>query len=626
MPATSAASLALAGRLRELDDDALARLIRDRAVAPAAVRDVFDLADALLEPSSIERALAGMPRHSLAVLASAAEHLEGIALDELAATLGVPLERLDLLLPPLVDAALALVVASDSRSTVTVPPAVADELASWPAKGLPSARELREARAPELTAARAPTDPAAVDRTAAERAFGTTTAVGELAQSLEREPGRTLARGGISLPDAKRLAAAAGVELDTVPALLDLATRAGLVEVDAGGVRASTAVDGWRRTTPPHRWGVLAAAWHASLPAELAAELARLSASPSMSTARLGDVVFWLYPAGGEALRERLRERVDRAERLGLAVGGELGTLGRALLAAEGDARAAVAALEPLIPAEVRQVYLQHDLTVVSPGPLAGELDARLRRLAEVESAGLAGRYRITAESVTRAVALGETAQSLHAFLESISLTGVPQPLAYLINETAERYGALRVGPLSRDEHADLGASTSVRSDDRALIDAVTVDAALASLSLRRVGDHRVVSRFAPDVVLWTLIDARYPAAPENGLATPARPGSQRAAAAQPHDDGVTAAVARLRRSVTDVEPGDDAWVARQWQLALRSKLSVRATVLMPDGSERVFELEPTGIGAGRVRGRDLAVDVERTLPVSSITAVEPLA
>ena len=202
----------------------------------------------------------------------------------------------------------------------------------------------------------------------------------------------------------------------------------------------------------------------------------------------------------------------------------------------------------------------------------------------------------------------------------------MPQPLAYLINETAERYGALRVGPLSRDEHADLGASTSVRSDDRALIDAVTVDAALASLSLRRVGDHRVVSRFAPDVVLWTLIDARYPAAPEDGLATPARPGSQRAAAAQPHDDGVTAAVARLRRSVTDVEPGDDAWVARQWQLALRSKLSVRATVRMPDGSERVFELEPTGIGAGRVRGRDLAVDVERTLPVSSITAVEPLA
>ena len=72
-------------------------------------------------------------------------------------------------------------------------------------------------------------------------------------------------------------------------------------------------------------------------------------------------------------------------------------------------------------------------------------------------------------------------------------------------------------------------------------------------------------------------------------------------------------------------DDGDSAWVARQWELALRGKLSLRATVRLPDGSERSFDLEPTGIAAGRVRGRDKAADIERTLPVSSITALEPL-
>ncbi|MCA1943197.1 MAG: hypothetical protein LDL15_06275, partial [Yonghaparkia sp.] len=63
----------------------------------------------------------------------------------------------------------------------------------------------------------------------------------------------------------------------------------------------------------------------------------------------------------------------------------------------------------------------------------------------------------------------------------------------------------------------------------------------------------------------------------------------------------------------------------RQWQLALRGRLMLRATVRLPDGTERSFELEPTGIAAGRVRGRDRIADVERTLPVASITALEPL-
>ncbi|WP_414172016.1 hypothetical protein [Clavibacter tessellarius] len=64
-------ALVLASRLRALDDDALADLVRDRGVDAARVDDLFDLADALLAPDAVARALEQLDRTSLAVLAVA---------------------------------------------------------------------------------------------------------------------------------------------------------------------------------------------------------------------------------------------------------------------------------------------------------------------------------------------------------------------------------------------------------------------------------------------------------------------------------------------------------------------------------------------------------------------------
>lgn len=619
MPATSAASLALAARLRDLDDAVVARVIRERAISPASLRDVFDLAEALLDPAALALALSGLTRRTLAALATAAEHGEsGATLAELADRLG---RTADEVLHDL-DAAMDALLADRTPTHVVVWPAVAAELAAWPARGLPSAAELRDTAPPPALAPVDDADRRFLDRGAAERAFTTTTAITEIVLALAEIPGRLLARGGLSLPDAKRLSGAAGCALDDLPTLTDLAALAGLIDDEAGMTRTTELGDAWRRRPLAERWSALAAAWRDALPVELVMLLAERADSRWGSG--LVDFVDWLYPAGGDALLARLRRRGLQADRLGIAVDGRPSSIGRALVA--DGAEAAGAVLAPLVPAEVEQVYLQHDLTIVSPGPLAGAIDERLRRVAEVESSGLAGRYRITAESVTRAIAMGETAEGLSAFLASISLTGVPQPLAYLIAETARRYGAVRVGALEHDEAAELGARTAVRSDEPLLIEAILVDAAAASLALRRVGPHRAVSRFDTDVVLWTLIDARYPAAADEGTATPERPGRTRSRPAPVVvDDSVAAAVARIRSGSTVGIDGDSAWVARQWELALRGKLSLRATVRLPDGSERSFDLEPTGIAAGRVRGRDKAADIERTLPVSSITALEPL-
>lgn len=618
MPATSAASLALAARLRDLDDAVVARVIRERAISAASLRDVFDLAEALLDPAALALALSGLTRRTLAALATAAENEQGATPAELAARLH---RSADEVLHDLT-AAMDALLADRTPTHVIVWPAVAAELAAWPARGLPSAAELRDEAPPPALAPVDDADRRFLDRGAAERAFTTTTAITEVVLALGESPGRLLARGGLSLPDAKRLAAAAGCALDDVTTLTDLAALAGLIDDEAGSTRTTERGDAWRRRPLAERWSALAAAWCDALPAELVALLAERADSRWGSG--LVEFVDWLYPAGGDLLLARLHRRGLQADRLGIAVDGRPSSIGRSLVA--GDAAAAAAVLAPLVPAEVEQVYLQHDLTIVSPGPLAGAIDERLRRVAEVESSGLASRYRITAESVTRAIAMGESAAGLTAFLTDISLTGVPQPLAYLIDETARRYGTVRVGALDQDEAADLGARTAVRSDEPLLLEAILVDAATASLALRRVGPHRAVSRFEPDVVLWTLIDARYPAAADEGTVTPERPGRTRTRPAPVVvDDSVAAAVARIRSGSTVGVDGDSAWVARQWELALRGKLSLRATVQLPDGSERSFDLEPTGIAAGRVRGRDKAADIERTLPVSSITALEPL-
>jgi hypothetical protein len=81
--------------------------------------------------------------------------------------------------------------------------------------------------------------------------------------------------------------------------------------------------------------------------------------------------------------------------------------------------------------------------------------------------------------------------------------------------------------------------------------------------------------------------------------------------------------VQRLRSAErTEGQGGPEAWLNRQLESAVRSRTVVTVTVALPDGREQEYTLEPTGIGGGRLRGRDRASDIERTLPVASIKAV----
>ncbi|MEO6944439.1 MAG: helicase-associated domain-containing protein, partial [Lacisediminihabitans sp.] len=292
------------------------------------------------------------------------------------------------------------------------------------------------------------------------------------------------------------------------------------------------------------------------------------------------------------------------------------------LLAGKKDA--AEAAMTALLPTEVEQVYLQHDLSVVAPGPLTPRVDARLRTLADIESRALAFSYRITSSSLNRAMAAGETAESLHSFLESVSLTGIPQPLDYLIAETAERYGLVRAGEVL---DTTTEAKSYLRSDDVGLLAAIAVDQNLVALGLVRVSSGRILTRCALDTVFWAVSEARYPVAAEDAEGQIIALGRRHSTrhAAEVVTDPIDTMLERIRLGG---EPGDDdndqAWLVRQLEVAIRARAALTVTITMPNGTSVEYQLEPTSLGSGRLRARDRKSAIERTLPLSSIATIAP--
>jgi hypothetical protein len=100
------------------------------------------------------------------------------------------------------------------------------------------------------------------------------------------------------------------------------------------------------------------------------------------------------------------------------------------------------------------------------------------------ESRGGAGVYRFTATSLRGAFNQGWSAADVRRWLERHSTTGVPQPLAYLIDDVARRYGSIRVGP----------AGSYVRLSDQAQAAALLAHPAAGAVGLRAVAPGVLVA------------------------------------------------------------------------------------------------------------------------------------
>ncbi|MCS6552397.1 helicase-associated domain-containing protein [Curtobacterium flaccumfaciens pv. flaccumfaciens] len=579
----------LAARLRAMPDDALERLVAARRLPTAAlaetgpqrITDFFDLAEALRSDDAVDAAVEHLPRATILALR------DGGAVDALGPAIELGLADED----GAVDDAVAARVAAHPDLTSL------DEQPGGPEQVRPAAPAL---------------DDAALERartTGAEQAFATMTVLAELLRAVDAGAVRELVKGGIGMPLARTLAERIGTDAELVAGRLALLDDIGFADPDTGRWIVTDPGHAWLLAGWPERWVSLVAAWSDTLPPAVH-QVLELADGDLRDLVPLGR---WAYPAGSRWLDALLLDVAGTAASLGLAVDGIVTSTGRALL--DGDADPAADDL----PGTVERVYLQHDLTVIAPGPLAPVDDDALRTVAVLEAPGLAARYRISEDTLRAAFRAGHSRDDLLSLLGRLSATGIPQPLAYLIDQVAGRDGSIVV------DRGPGGVGTEVRGTADQL-DLVGVDAELRQLAWERPDLTTLTTRYPPHVVHTALEDQRYPAV----LTTAARPEAhhgppgRRSPTGRSPEQSAHSLVERLRLTTQrgDAEPEQE-WLGRQIDLAVRGRTPIRVTVRMPDGSERPFSIVPTSVAAGRVRGRDTAVDVERTLPLSLVVSVE---
>ena len=341
--------------------------------------------------------------------------------------------------------------------------------------------------------------------------------------------------------------------------------------------------------------------------------------------------VAWERPRRPRARDEQVAWTITEAAALGVTGMGGLASYARALVADEDPGPG----LTALLPDPVDHVLLQADLTAVAPGPLESTLARRLGLAADVESRGGATTYRFTPASVRRALDSGWSAAELHEFLASVSRTPVPQPLTYLVDDTARTFGAIRVGQ----------AESFLRADDEAALTELLHHPRAGSLGLRRIAPTVIVSDTPLDVLLPRLRElgaAPVVEAPD-GTVRVARPDALRARTPRDQRAGAVREVretARVAAVVTAIRSGDRAAEHRPAApgaalspsgslAALREAIETRAAVLIGyvdnqgASSERI--VEPVSVEGGRLTAYDHRADDTREFAVHRITTVRPL-
>lgn len=576
-------TLALAASIAEMDRDALAALVRRRRPhAPASILDPIGLAAELLRSESIDRAVAPLDAPSLAALHRGggydpgthadlrAAGLVGIdegslaSLDEVTAAVRSTLERLG-------------IDAGDLDSPLPAPTREAGDTASWYVAAL------------------------------------TAVAIAaEVLRALRAQPARLNRTGAVAVVSIRGIADATGIEVDDAAVSIRLLQGAGALVPDAAGAFLvwSAGAEAWLASPAPERWAALAETAVRELPTQLRGLLGRYRLDEAL------EVLPGRFPLLPATTAGAADDFAAAASHLGLAVDGTLGEATRALLAGDRTATLAVATRD--MPAPVPGVYIQPDLSVIVPGPLSAADEAVLAEISAPEQVGIASTRRITEASVTATLESGLGEAGVRDALARLSVTGTPQPLDYMLTSLASRIRNIVV----HDHDGDEGR-TRIEVARADLFETLTVDRALHHLQLTAgEASGELFSKLRPEHVFAALGDARYTASLDAERDRPDLPP-----APEPAESSSTQLPPELDQLVDRVhgaarsEPGTGDFT-RRLELAIRDRSTVRITAAA-QGKTHVFTLLPTSLDAGRLRATDAVAGVERTLPVSTITAVE---
>lgn len=511
-------------------------------------------------------------------------------------------------------------------------------------------------------------DPDVVDATAGGRAAELLVLSAEIIDAWGAKPPKVLRAGGVAVRDLSRLASRLEIGQPETAWLLEVMHAAGLVardDTEDAAWMPTGEADEWVDQDPHSRWADLAHAWLTTTAAPSLvgqSEAGRVNAL-SLQTSwpagrqRRRDVLTAVatLPAGSapgqddllDLLRWRHPVRMARSSQAGASPGidvvlreaewagvlgrGALTTPGRALLQ-DGRDRAAEM-MAPHIPPAIDHVLLQADLTAIAPGRLEGPARTIMRLVSDVESRGGATVHRITEASLRRALDTGWSADRVLSELASVSRTGVPQPLDYLVRDVARRHGVARVGT----------CAAYVRSDDEALLDRIESDRTLSLLQLRRVAPTVLVTPVPAGTVLDLLREEQYgPVAEGIDGGISLDPGrhhrTTRRTAPQVQVSSVDGDVAA--RIVAGMRHGDTVRASHPDTEAPQTTDPVVTLSLLREaaaegaavwvgyvddiGGVQHHLLRPQHIEAGRVRGTIGSADAPRTLLLHRITGARP--
>ncbi|WP_099024619.1 helicase-associated domain-containing protein [Mycolicibacterium palauense] len=487
-------------------------------------------------------------------------------------------------------------------------------------------------------------------------------------EALGAAPVPELRSGGLGVRDMRKLTKVTGIADQRLGLILEICSAAGLIasgmpdpEPDNGGGpywAPTVAADRFAETSAAERWQLLAGTW-LDLPARpgligqrgpdgkpyaalsdslystaapldrrlLLDTLAEVPPGSPMDAAALSRAMIWRRPRWSARLQpEPVGHLLEEAHAVGLVGRGALTGPARRLRAGDNDG--AVAAMDKALPAPIDHFLVQADLTIVVPGPLQRELAEELAAVAVVESAGAAMVYRVSEQSIRRALDTGRSAGALHAFFERHSRTPVPQGLTYLIDDVARRHGQLRVGM----------AASFVRCEDPALLAQALGAPAAQQLELRLLAPTVAVSQAPISDVLAALQSAGLAPAAEDssGAIVDLRARGARVPAPQhrrfhrplpstPNRETLAGVVSVLRKVVTGPFGNERIEPARAAALLHRAALDQASVVIGytdVNGVSTQRVVSPISVRGAQLMAFDSASGRVRDFAVHRVTSV----
>ncbi|MGK4581865.1 helicase C-terminal domain-containing protein [Kitasatospora sp. HPMI-4] len=343
-------------------------------------------------------------------------------------------------------------------------------------------------------------------------------------------PPARLKAGGIGARELSRVGKAAQCDETVVRLALEAASEAGLLARDGDRVAATSAYDTWAEEEPADQLAVLLRAWWKlpltpggsrdedgkALPAlagtppcggcvqarhGLLTAAAQLPAGEGAADPReLGPVIVWRRPLADELPQDAtpFATLIREAELLGVLALGALSPIGAALLA--DDAQALVDACRRLLPTASDSARFGSDLTAVVTGTPSTALVTLLDSVADRETSGAASVWRFSPGSVRRALDAGLTPEAIAADLAAVAVEPLPQPLSYLIHDTARSHGRARV----------VSAACVIHGDEPALLAELAAHRKLTRLGLRQLAPTVLICQTSSDKTLAALRSAGY--------------------------------------------------------------------------------------------------------------------